>query len=179
MLHEAPQNPAENAASSADRAWNRLGLLTAIGVSNPPETLWPDNPGPGPNFVTSREFYFRRVEDIRSAMVDSGLSDMKVWITEFGWATKNTTPGYGYGNRISYQMQADWIVQAFRMGRRDYNPWVGAMFLWQLNFAVPWKYNGNELHEQASFGILNGDYSPRPSYLAIQRYLSELQVQGQ
>jgi hypothetical protein len=138
------------------------------GEGNPPDTLWPDKPGPGPGWVTSREFYFRRVEDVRAAMVAAGLGDMKIWITEFGWATKNTTPGYGYGNRISYQMQADWIVQAFRMGRRDYNPWVGAMFLWQLNFAVPWKYNGNELHEQASFGVLNGDWSPRPSYLAVQ-----------
>jgi hypothetical protein len=33
---------------------------------------------------------------------------------------------------------------------------------------VPWKYNGNELHEQASFGVLNGDWSPRPAYEAIK-----------
>ena len=101
-------------------------------------------------------------------MVDSGLGDMQIWITEFGWATQNNTPGYGFGDNISYQEQADWIVRAFQMGRNDYAPWVGAMFLWQLNFAVPWKYNGNELHEQASFGVLNGDWSPRPAYLAIQ-----------
>jgi polysaccharide biosynthesis protein PslG len=138
------------------------------GEGNPPDTLWPDKPGPGPGWVTSREFYFRRVEDVRAAMLDAGLSDMKIWITEFGWATKNNTPGYGYGNRISYDMQAAWIVRAFQMGRNEYNPWVGAMFLWQLNFAVEWKYKGNELHEQASFGVLNGDWSARPSYLAIQ-----------
>jgi hypothetical protein len=138
------------------------------GEGNPPDTLWPAKPGPGPGWVTSREFYFRRVEDARAAMVDAGLGDMKIWITEFGWATKNNTPGYGYGNRISYQMQSDWIVRAFQMGREDYSPWVGAMFLWQLNFAVPWKYQGNELHEQASFGVLNGDWSPRPAYIAIQ-----------
>ncbi len=138
------------------------------GEGNPPDALWPDKPGPGPGWVTSREFYFRRVEDARAAMVDSGLGDMKIWITEFGWATRNNTPGYGYGNRISYQMQSDWIVRAFEMGRYDYSPWVGAMFLWQLNFAVPWQYQGNPLHEQASFGVLNGDWSPRPSYLAVQ-----------
>jgi hypothetical protein len=138
------------------------------GQSNPPDTMWPDNPGPGPGWTTSREFYFRRVEDIRAGMVASGLGDMKIWITEFGWATRNNTPGYGFGNNISYQEQADWIVRAFQMGRHDYYPWVGGMFLWQLNFAVPWKYQGNELHEQASFGVLNGDWSPRPSYYAIQ-----------
>ncbi len=138
------------------------------GEGNPPDTLWPDNPGPGPGWVTSREFYFRRVEDVRAAMLDYGLGDRQIWITEFGWATKNNTPGYGYGNNISYEEQSQWIIRAFQMGRHDYAPWVGAMFLWQLNFAVPWKYNGNELHEQASFGVLNGDWSPRPAYLAIQ-----------
>jgi polysaccharide biosynthesis protein PslG len=138
------------------------------GQSNPPDAMWPDNPGPGPGWVTSREFYFRRVEDVRAAMLDYGLGDRQVWITEFGWATRNNTPGYGYGNNISYAEQAKWIVRAFQKGRHEYAPWVGAMFLWQLNFAVPWRYNGNELHEQASFGVLNGDWTPRPSYLAIQ-----------
>ncbi len=139
------------------------------GQGNPPDSMWPDNPGPGPGWTTSREFYFRRVEDARAAMVEYGLGDMKIWITEFGWATRNNTPGYGYGNNISYDEQAQWIVRAFDKGRNDYAPWVGAMFLWQLNFAVPWKYQGNELHEQASFGVLNGDWSPRPAYIAIQQ----------
>jgi hypothetical protein len=138
------------------------------GQSNPPDTMWPDNPGPGPGWVTSREFYFRRVEDVHQAMVDAGLGDMQVWITEFGWATRNNTPGYGFGNNITFEEQADWIVRAFQKGRHEYAPWVSGMFLWQLNYAVPWKYNGNELHEQASFGVLNGDWSPRPSYNAIQ-----------
>jgi polysaccharide biosynthesis protein PslG len=138
------------------------------GASNPPDTMWPDNPGPGPNFVTSREFYFRRIEDIRAAMLDYGLGDRQIWITEFGWATPNNTPGYEFGNNISYETQAAWIQRAFQMGRHDYAPWVGAMFLWQLNFAVPWRANGNEMHEQASYGVLNGDWSPRPSYFAIQ-----------
>jgi hypothetical protein len=138
------------------------------GASNPPDTMWPDNPGPGPNFVTSREFYFRRVEDVRAAMVAAGLGDMKVWITEFGWATRNNTPGYEFGNNISYEKQAQYIARAFEMGRTSYAPWVQAMFLWQLNFAVPWRANGNEFHEQASYGVINGDWSTRPSYTAIQ-----------
>lgn len=138
------------------------------GQSNPPDTMWPDNPGAGPGWTTSREFYFRRVEDVRQAMLDNGLGDMKVWVTEFGWATRNNTPGYGFGNNTSLDEQAAYIKRAFEMGRNEYGAWMGGMFLWQLNFAVLWKYNGNELHEQASFGVLNGDWSPRPSYYAIQ-----------
>jgi hypothetical protein len=132
--------------------------------------MWPDRPGPGPNFVTSREFYFRRVEDYRALALQYGLGDRQMWITEFGWATRNNTPGYEFGNQISFEQQAEWIVRAFQIGRREYAPWMGAMFLWNLNFAVPWaQREGNPLHEQASFGILNGDWSPRPAYLALQR----------
>lgn len=138
------------------------------GASNPPDTLWPERPGPGPHFVNSREFYFRRVEDVRNLMVQAGLGDMKIWITEFGWATRNNTRGYEFGNQISYEKQAEWIVRAFQMGRYEYSPWVTGMFLWQLNFAVPWRANGNELHEQASYGVINGDWSPRPAYLALK-----------
>jgi exo-beta-1,3-glucanase (GH17 family) len=129
--------------------------------------MWPDQPGPGPGWTTSREFYFRRVEDIRAQLVAAGLGDKAIWITEFGWATPNNTPGYEYGNQTSFRRQADYIVRAFQKARADY-PWVSGMFLWQLNFAVPWRHNGNEQHEQAAFGVLNGDWSPRPAYDAIK-----------
>jgi hypothetical protein len=139
------------------------------GASNPPDTMWPNNPGPGPQFVTSREFYFRRVEDVRSLMLQYGLGDRQIWITEFGWATRNNTPGYEFGNSISYEEQAEYIRRAFEIGRYEYAPWVGGMFLWQLNFAVPWQQKeGNPLHEQASYGVINGDWSPRPSYITLQ-----------
>jgi hypothetical protein len=42
------------------------------------------------------------------------------------------------------------------------------MFVWNLNFAIPWNAEGNLLHEQASFGVLNGDWSPRPAYTALK-----------
>ncbi|MEI8307987.1 MAG: hypothetical protein WCF99_13080 [Chloroflexales bacterium] len=147
--------------------------VDAIGVHpggqyNSPDQLWPDNPGPGPNWQNSREFYFRRVEDIRDTLVKNGMADKQIWITEFGWATQNNTPGYEYGNSISFQTQSDWIIRAFQRGRHDYAPWVGAMFVWNLNFAVSASATGEPLHEQASFGVLNGDWSPRPAWFAIQ-----------
>ena len=56
----------------------------------------------------------------------------------------------------------------------DGSPWVGAMFLWNLNFAVLWGGQGNPDHEQASFGILNPDWSPRPSFNAVQGLIAQL-----
>jgi len=57
---------------------------------------------------------------------------------------------------------------------KEQYPWVGAMFLWNLNFAILRARSGQPRHEQASFGILNADGSPRPSFLAIQEYLAQL-----
>jgi hypothetical protein len=56
-------------------------------------------------------------------------------------------------------------------------PWVGNMFLWNLNFAVTWSETDppQPLHEQAAFGILHGDWTPRPAYLAIQEAITNIQ----
>ncbi|MGB9632130.1 MAG: hypothetical protein ACPL8I_02270, partial [Chloroflexaceae bacterium] len=92
-------------------------------------------------------FYFRRIEDTRNILVANGMADRQIWITEFGWATRNNTPGYEYGNSISFETQAAWLTRALEIGRYEWAPWVGAMFIWNLNFAIPWRYYGNELHE--------------------------------
>lgn len=139
------------------------------GQNNPPDALFPEDPGPKPGWDNSREFYFRRIEDIRQIALETGRGDYQIWLTEFGWATQNNSPGYEYGNDNSYEEQAAYIVRAFQIGRNDWAPWMGGMFLWNLNFAVPWgQKEGNAFHEQASFGVLNPDYSPRPAWFAIQ-----------
>ena len=148
-------------------------VIDIVGVhpgahANPPEALWPDTPGPGPDFVTSREFYFRRVEDVRTLMLKHGLAAKPVWVTEFGWATQNTSQYYEYGNQISFEQQADYLVRALQYSHTHYRGWLTGMFVWNLNFAIPWTSEGNPLHEQASFGVLNGDWSPRPAYTALK-----------
>ena len=154
-------------ATDAENDYTRLSLSETLETPSGNEYSFYQDYNLDHSFVNSREFYFRRVEDIRAELVAAGLGDKSIWITEFGWATPNNTPGYEYGNQTSFQRQADYIARAFQKARSDY-PWVSGMFLWQLNFAVPWRYNGNERHEQASFGVLNGDWSPRPAYEAIK-----------
>jgi len=107
------------------------------------------------------------------------MGDKEIWITEYGWATANNTPGYEFGNQVSFEQQAEYITGAIRRAYELY-PWVGNMFLWNMNFAVTKAENGlDTMHEQASFGILNPDWSPRPSYLAVQALIAELkQKQG-
>lgn len=149
------------------------------GSANPPDTMWPDNPSTAQGWTDHPTFYFRHVENVRRWMEEYGMADKEIWITEYGWATANNTPGYEFGNQVSFEQQAAYITGAIRRAYELY-PWVGNMFLWNMNFAVTKAENGlDTMHEQASFGILNPDWSPRPSYLAIQQLIAELkQKQG-
>lgn len=156
------------------------------GAANPPTTLWPDNPSyiegcmPAPDrcWNDDETHYFRHVENVRRWMEEFGMADKEVWITEFGWATPNNTPGYEFGNFVSLEQQAEYITGAIRRTYEEY-PFVGNLFLWNINFSVLWGEQGNPDHEQAAFSILNPDWSPRPSYLAVQSLIAELkQRQG-
>ena len=153
-------------------------------AANPPDTLWPDKPGNPVGWNDHSSHYFRHIEQIRKIMVDAGLADKQIWLTEYGWATQNNTPGYEYGNTVSLENQAQFTVDATNMVYQKYRDetgrsWIGVMFLWNLNFAVLWGESGSPLHEQASFGILNPDWSPRPTFIALQGLYQKIkQEQG-
>jgi hypothetical protein len=137
--------------------------------NNPPDTLWPGQPGPGPGWTNDPSFYFRRIEQLRQIMVDNGDGNKQMWLTEFGWdSTPTPPPGYEYAKQISEEQQAQYIARAFQKGYYDY-PWMGVMMLWQLNFALP-SVTANPDDEKNGWGIVRRDGSPRPSYYAVQSY---------
>ncbi len=144
------------------------------GVHNPPDTLWPDNPGPGPGWVDHPTFYFRHVENIRRVMEEYGDGDKQIWITEFGWASLENigdtpAPGYEYAlNNTEYE-QAVYLIQALEMGRSRYQPWLGAMFIWNLNFSTITP----PTDEKAPFSLLRADWSLRPAYKAVREDIRE------
>jgi GH35 family endo-1,4-beta-xylanase len=143
---------------------------------NPPSTLWPDNPGPGPGWREHPTHYFRHIENLKALMDEMGLGDFQVWVTEFGWATQNETPGYEYGNEISFDLQAEYVLEALRMTREEY-PYVAALIIWNLNFSILWNESKQPLHEQASFSILNADWSPRPVYNNLQAFIGAVKTE--
>lgn len=196
--------PASTATNAPDIAMDTISYLRALygynggmvrdyfdvqafhpgGSANPPATLWPDNPGrvegcvPAPDncWNTDPSFFFRHLENQRRVMEEFGLGDHQVWITEYGWATRNNTPGYEFGNLISFETQRDYIVGAIRWTYENY-PWASNMFLWNLNFTVLQRENGRDpLHEQGSFSIVNADWSPRPAFLGIQQTIAEIKA---
>jgi hypothetical protein len=141
----------------------------AAGTLNPPDTLWPDEPGPGPGWLDHPTHYFRHVENIHNVLLEFG-SNKPIWITEFGWATANYSWGFEYGYYNSEEDQANYIVRAFEIAEQKW-PWVEGMFLWNLNFAM---VLGTNQHEQGAFGILYSDGSPRPAYEAVKEHMRQL-----
>jgi hypothetical protein len=141
----------------------------AAGTLNPPDTLWPDEPGPGPGWLDHPTHYFRHIENIHNVLLEFG-STKPIWITEFGWATANYSWGFEYGYYNSEEDQANYIVRAFEIVEQDW-PWVEGAFLWNLNFAM---VRGTSLHEQGAFGILTNNGSPRPAYEALKEHLRKV-----
>ena len=131
--------------------------------NNPPDTMWPGNPGPGPGWQTDPSFYFRRVEQLRQVMIDNGDAAKQIWLTEFGWTTLNQAPGYEYGAQVSAQDQANYLVRAFEIGRTEW-PWVGVMAVWNLDYSVI----ASPADEKTPWSVINSDWSPRPAFTALK-----------
>ncbi len=134
----------------------------AGGFNNPPGDWSNVRSDPSTAFKGHPSFYFRRVEQLREIMVAHGDAHKKMWLTEFGWSTRNLAPGYEYGADNTEQEQAAFLVRAFEMGRAY--GWVDGMFVWNLNFQqlVP------ATDEKFPFGIVRPDGAPRPAYTALQ-----------
>ena len=134
---------------------------------NPPDTLWPSQPGPGcamgNQWCDHPSFYFRRIEGLRQVMEAAGDGNKQVWLTEFGWSTRNDAPGYGYGQYVTEQNQADYLVRAFQKSKTDY-PWMGVMNVWNLNFST----KNPPTDEKSPWSVITSNFSPRPSYNALR-----------
>ncbi|HEX2914282.1 MAG TPA: cellulase family glycosylhydrolase [Chloroflexia bacterium] len=135
------------------------------GAANSPDEFYPIDRPADPNrpWSTHPSFYFRRVENIRDVMVKYGDANKQIWLTEFGWTTKNQAPGYEYGALVSDQQQADYLVRAYQRAKTNY-PWMGVMAMWNLNFATV----VGPADEKAPWGIINSDWSTRPAYEALK-----------
>ncbi len=135
------------------------------GAANSPDEFYPtDAPvDKTKGWTTHPSFYFRRIEQLRAVMEKYGDGVKQLWLTEFGWTTKNQAKGYEYGDLISEETQAKYLVRAYQRAKSLY-PWMGVMTMWQLNFAT---FVGPE-DEKGPWGLVRADWSTRPSYEALK-----------
>jgi len=143
------------------------------GYNVPPDADWRTWSDPtarfrGPSDNHHHSWVFRgTMEGSRNIMVKYGDAGKRLWPTEFGWASTEgmgvePNPGYEYAADNTEAEQAQFIVRAYQMAKNW--GWVGPMFLWNLNY---WPVSGAH-DEKAKFGIVRGDWSPRPAYIALR-----------
>jgi hypothetical protein len=138
------------------------------GFANPPDESWQDATHVASSHNDHPSFFFRdTLEDYHAIMLEYGDTEHQIWATEFGWPSVENmgsmdTTGWEYALEVSEEQQAEYILRAFRMG--DERPWVGPMFLWNVNLATIWG-TGNPV---SAYSLLHPDGSPRPAYLALR-----------
>lgn len=138
------------------------------GYANPPEERAEDEVHTATSHNEHPSFFFLdTLEDYRRIMREYGTEQLRIWVTEFGWPTPEgigemDMAGWEYGGQISEAQQADYVVRAFHLG--DERPWVGPMFLWNLNLATIWGPD----NAFSAYSLLRPDGSYRPAYIALR-----------
>ncbi|MCL4294451.1 MAG: endo-1,4-beta-xylanase [Anaerolineae bacterium] len=102
---------------------------------------------------------FRRLAELRQIMVAHGDAGKPVWITEMGWTTEPPADQVDIG--VSLEQQADYLVAALEMIRRDW-AWVKLVTIWNLSRPQPGDPFGG-------YSLLDASGEPRPAYAAWQQ----------
>jgi hypothetical protein len=127
------------------------------GYGNAPEVeAIPNEQYPHPSF------FFRRVEQLRNIQVAYGDAAKQVWLLEFGWTTDTVNPSYSW-YAVTPELQADYIVRAYKFAKDTWAPWIGVMFLWTMADSA-W----TPANEQYWWSITEPDGTPRQALTAFQ-----------
>ncbi|MDY7077236.1 MAG: cellulase family glycosylhydrolase [Chloroflexota bacterium] len=142
--------------------------LHPYGFANPPDESWQDSEHVASSHHNHPSFFFRdTLEEAHAIMLEYGDTEHQIWVTEFGWPStegmgRMDTTGWEYEREVSEDQQADYIVRAFQMGEE--RPWVGPMFLWNVNLATIW----GSADPVSAYSLLRPDSAYRPAYIALR-----------
>ncbi len=119
--------------------------------------------GPEDRRVDPRILNFSRAILLRETAVRNGDGQKPIWAVEFGW---NALPAAWRGRPSpwgsdSEERQARRTALAMERARDEWT-WLGAMMLPGLHLP------GEPEDPRQGFGLVNGDFSPRPAYQAVQ-----------
>ena len=119
-------------------------------------------------------FCFRGVEKIRSIVEEYGYGHKPIWATEIGWisepADSDCYDDYSWAGRqwqaVTPEKQAENIRGAFEYAHQEM-PWLGAMFVFNLNFdQAPYYHNCEQMRH---YSIQN-----TPTETALREMIDEL-----
>ncbi|GIW05873.1 MAG: hypothetical protein KatS3mg060_0678 [Dehalococcoidia bacterium] len=101
----------------------------------------------------------RRVEQQRAILVEAGLGNRPIWITELGWTVDPTSPVGGPA--VSEELRGRYLAAAYALAAREW-PWVGLVAVWSLGADEPDDDN------QAGFRLAGPGYVPKPSWETLR-----------
>ncbi len=159
-----------------------LSQMLAAGVADSVDVIgvhpysWANSPdasaaAPDPAVPSHNDhpsFFFRdTLSDYHDILNQAGWSEKQLWVTEFGWGSFDgmgvpPPAGAEFMAAVSEWQQASYTLRAYELAHSW--PWVGPLFLWNLNFAPLLGIDFSE----SGYSLLRPDSSPRPVYLALQ-----------
>ena len=151
---------------------NSTGYFDVLGIHAPgfkaPPEMSPDDVAKNPAYNngeqgTGRIYAFRHAEDIRKIMVERGDSNKQIAILEFGWTSDPIHPAYSWF-RVDEQTKAKYIVGAYQYAKKNWSPWIGAMFLIYLS-NPDWTKD----YEEYWWAITEPNGDPRPAALELKK----------
>ena len=123
-----------------------------------------DNPHHSWSFKTTIDTYAEKAQAI--------IPDMKLCVTEFGWASSegyDTYPkDFEFALDNTLEEQAQFIVQAFRQMRESGNVWLA--FLFNYDFG---NKGGGPTDDPVPFSIVDTNGAPRPAFGAVAEMAKE------
>jgi hypothetical protein len=138
------------------------------GAANPPDERVSDTNHKVSSYNNHPSFFFLdTLEDYHTILILAGI-DKPIWMTEVGWPSIETfgnveTPGWDYAREVSERDQAAYLLRAIAL-RRD-RPWLGPMFIWNLN--VAWLLG--PVRPESAYSLIRPDGSLRPAYKQLRR----------
>jgi hypothetical protein len=162
-----------------DNGLAKYGDDVAIGVhpygwANPPDAVCCKAQAGVTGWFEHPSFYFRNtLDDYHAITVRNHHPTVKLWVTEFGWASYDglggsVAAGSEWESLLNQQQQADYVLRAFYLAQQPpYYDFLGPMMLWNLNFAaIPQMVVQGR--EEAGFSLLDQNGNPRPVYMALK-----------
>jgi hypothetical protein len=101
---------------------------------------------------------FRRTELLHRFLAEAGYGDLPIYITEGGW---NDHPRWT--KAVQPSKRAAYTLRAYEMALEEW-PWCQAVVLWAIRYPRP----ANTYQDYFTF--VTTDFTPKPVFLAVQRY---------
>ncbi len=122
--------------------------------------------GHDPDYHDEWGLSFTRAASQHQVMVESGDETTPLWITELGWVM---TSAWDLGEHaqwaVTEEQQAEYLARAYRKAEEEW-PWVGAMFLFNLDFSGVIWYDAGQIMRW--YAIIHPDRSPRLAYTQLR-----------